>query len=80
LPLVEIPIEGNSQQIPQQVIRLPDRPLLGPPRPDKVTNNSTLMEAMLKNLLRMVHRQTSIIEEQEIQSTIFFKKDLTYMS
>jgi hypothetical protein len=38
------------------------------------------MEAMLKNLLRTVHRQTSIIEEQEIQSTIFFKKDLTYLS
>lgn len=44
--------------------QLQDQPLLGPPRPDEVADNSTPTETLVNYLIHTVQPQTSIAEEQ----------------
>jgi len=55
---------GTPREEPVQIVPLQERPLQGPLRPTKTTEDATPTGALVDNLLRTVQRQTSLIEEQ----------------
>jgi len=55
---------GTPREEPVQIISLQERPLQGPTRPTETPEGATLTGALVSNLLRIVQRQTSLIEEQ----------------
>jgi hypothetical protein len=55
---------GTPREEPAQIAPLQERPLQGPPRATETPEDTTPFGALVSNLLRMVQRQTSLIEEQ----------------
>ena len=58
------PSPVDTREEPVQAIPLQLQPLQGPPRPTETPEDTTPNGAIVTDLFRTVHRQTSLIEEQ----------------
>jgi hypothetical protein len=56
------PVETNREE-PNHIIPLQERLLQGPPRPTETPEDATPTSVLVGNLIRMVQRQTLLIEE-----------------
>jgi hypothetical protein len=54
----------TPREDPTQVLPIPQRPLLGPFHPTETPEDAASTGVLISNLIRTVHRQTSLIEEQ----------------
>jgi len=60
---------GTPREKPVQIVPLQQRPLQGPLRPTKTSEDTTPTSPLVNNLFRTVQRQTSLIEEQNRRLT-----------